>query len=72
MMLKDLPCGLKINGDQMNVSRDNKDAVVVQAIMDCEQLEAMKAKYLKHCFKAAKADLAQGNVVDGETFISML
>jgi len=56
----------------MKVSKDNTDAVVVQATKDFEQLEAMKAEYIKHCFKAAKADLAQGNVVDGETFISAL
>ncbi|EIQ7476643.1 prevent-host-death protein, partial [Vibrio parahaemolyticus] len=37
-----------------------------------EELEAMKADYLKHCFESAKKDLAQGNVVDGEDFLSAL
>lgn len=72
MMLKDLPCGLKINEGQMKISKDNKVAIVVPAKKDCEKLEAMKAEYLKHCFKAAKADLAQGNVIDGETFLKAL
>ncbi|MGI2195825.1 hypothetical protein ACRN91_09515 [Shewanella baltica] len=35
-------------------------------------LEAMKADYLKHCFIAAKEDLAKGNVVDGEDFLNAL
>jgi prevent-host-death family protein len=50
----------------------SKNAVVVMSIHDYEALEMMKAEYLKHCFKTAKADLAQGKVVDGETFISTL
>lgn len=53
-------------------SKNNKDAVVVMSIRDYEELEAMKADYIKHCFEAAKADLAKGNVVDGETFLSTL
>ena len=36
------------------------------------QPEAFKTAYLKHCFNAAKDDLAQGKVVDGETFLSTL
>ena len=36
------------------------------------QPEAFKTAYLKHCFNAAKDDLAQGKVVDGESFLSAL
>lgn len=36
------------------------------------QLEAFKTAYLKHCFNTAKDDLAQGKVVDGETFLNAL
>jgi antitoxin Phd len=56
----------------IKISKNSKDAVVVMSIHDYEALEMMKAEYLKHCFKTAKADLAQGKVVDGETFISTL
>ncbi|WP_141397749.1 prevent-host-death protein [Arsukibacterium tuosuense] len=56
----------------MKISKDNKVAIIVRAKKDCEKLEAIKAEYLKHCFKVAKADLAQGKVVDGETFLKAL
>lgn len=36
------------------------------------QPEAFKTAYLQHCFNAAKDDLAQGKVLDGETFLSAL
>ncbi|MDR6983164.1 hypothetical protein J2X32_001798 [Rheinheimera pacifica] len=36
------------------------------------QPEAFKTAYLKHCFNAAKDDLAQGDIVDGEAFLSAL
>ncbi len=54
------------------ISKNSKDTVVVMSIRDYEELEAMKAEYIKHCFESAKEDLAQGNVVDGETFLSDL
>ncbi|WP_440201515.1 type II toxin-antitoxin system prevent-host-death family antitoxin [Alkalimarinus coralli] len=50
----------------------SKDAVVVMSIKDYEELEAMKADYIKHCFESAKEDLAEGSVVDGETFLKRL
>ncbi len=39
---------------------------------DDQALEVVKDNYLKHCFNSAKQDLAQGNVVDGEDFLSDL
>jgi hypothetical protein len=42
------------------------------SIEDYEELEAMKADYIKLCFESAKEDLAQGNAVDGETFLNNL
>ncbi|RSD30899.1 type II toxin-antitoxin system Phd/YefM family antitoxin [Vibrio pectenicida] len=56
----------------VKISKNNKDAVVVMSIQDYEELEAMKAEYIKHCFEAAKEDLSKGNVVDGETFLKSL
>jgi len=56
----------------IKISKNSKDAVVVMSIHDYEALEAMKADYLKHCFHAAKEDLAQGNIVDGESFLNAL
>ena len=63
---------LNAQREPVKISKNNKDAVVVMSIRDYEELEAMKADYIKHCFEAAKADLAQGNVVDGENFLSAL
>jgi len=42
------------------------------SIKDYEELETMKADYIRHCFESAKADLEQGNVVDGEGFLKAL
>lgn len=56
----------------VKISKNSKDAVVVMSIKDYEELEVMKAEYLKHCFESAKEDLAKGNVVDGRSFLSAL
>ncbi len=63
---------LNAQREPIKISKNSKDAVVVMSIKDYEELEAMKADYIKHCFEAAKEDLAQGNVVDGETFLKSL
>ncbi|MGI2141755.1 type II toxin-antitoxin system Phd/YefM family antitoxin [Shewanella baltica] len=63
---------LNAQREPIKISKNSKDAVVVMSIRDYEQLEAMKADYLKHCFIAAKEDLAKGNVVDGEDFLNAL
>ena len=63
---------LSAQREPVKISKNNKDAVVVMSIKDFEELEAMKVDYLKHCFEAAKKDLAQGNVVDGEDFLTAL
>ncbi|MBU0910919.1 MAG: hypothetical protein KKF22_00090 [Gammaproteobacteria bacterium] len=47
-----------------------KDAT--QNLDDDQALEVMKADYLKHCFNSAKQDLAKGNIVDGEYFLSKM
>jgi antitoxin Phd len=63
---------LNAQREPIKISKNSKDAVVVMSIHDYEQLEAMKADYLKHCFNAAKEDLAKDNVVDGEDFLHAL
>ncbi|ABM23134.1 type II toxin-antitoxin system Phd/YefM family antitoxin [Shewanella sp. JNE10-2] len=63
---------LNAQREPIKISKNSKDAVVVMSIHDFEQLEAMKADYLKHCFNAAKEDLAKGNIVDGEDFLNAL
>ncbi len=54
------------------ISKNNKDAVVVMSIRDFKELEAMKTEYLKHCFNAAKQDLANNTVADGDSFLKSL
>ncbi|CAH8189290.1 type II toxin-antitoxin system Phd/YefM family antitoxin [Vibrio anguillarum] len=63
---------LSAQREPVKISKNSKDAVVVMSIQDYEELEAMKADYIKHCFETAKEDLSQGNVVDGETFLKSL
>ncbi|NOI67169.1 type II toxin-antitoxin system Phd/YefM family antitoxin [Vibrio sp. 99-8-1] len=63
---------LNAQREPVKISKNSKDAVVVMSIKDYQELEAMKADYIKLCFEAAEEDLAQGNVVDGETFLKNL
>ncbi|OBP15922.1 prevent-host-death protein [Rheinheimera sp. SA_1] len=63
---------LNAQREPIKISKNSKDAVVVMSIHDYEALEAMKADYLQHCFHAAKEDLVQGNIVDGESFLKAL
>ena len=63
---------LSAQREPIKISKNSKDAVVVISIQDFEELEAMKADYLKHCFESAKKDLANGNIVDGENFLNSL
>ncbi|MBB1489650.1 type II toxin-antitoxin system Phd/YefM family antitoxin [Oceanospirillum sediminis] len=63
---------LNAQREPVKISKNSKDVVVVMSIQDYEELEAMKADYIKHCFESAEEDLAQGNTVDGETFLKSL
>ncbi|MEZ8991482.1 type II toxin-antitoxin system Phd/YefM family antitoxin [Vibrio breoganii] len=63
---------LSAQREPVKISKNSKDAVVVMPIKDYEELETMKAEYLKHCFESAEQDLAQGNVIDGDDFLSEL
>lgn len=63
---------LNAQREPVKISKNNKDAVVVMSVRDYEELEAIKAEYLRHCFKSAKQDLVQGNAVDGEDFLNAL
>ncbi|MFT2097988.1 type II toxin-antitoxin system Phd/YefM family antitoxin [Marinomonas sp. 2405UD66-6] len=63
---------LSAQREPVKISKNSKDAVVVMSIKDYEELEAMKADYIKYCFESAKEDLAQGHVIDGETFLKTL
>lgn len=63
---------LSAQREPVKVSKNSKDVVVVMSIKDYEELEAMKADYLRQCFELAKQDLAHGNVVDGEDFLNAL
>ena len=61
---------LNAQREPVKISKNSKDAVVVMSVKDYEELEAMKAEYLKHCFASAEEDLAQGEAVDGESFLT--
>ncbi len=63
---------LRAQREPVKISKNSKDTAVVMSIQDYEELEAMKADYLKHCFDSAKKDLAEGNVVNGEDFLKSL
>lgn len=58
--------------EPVKISKNSKDTVVVMSIKDYEELEVMKAEYLKYCFQSAKEDLVKGDVVEGQSFLSAL
>lgn len=58
--------------EPVKISKNSKDAVVVISIKDFEELELMKADYLKYCFDSAKKDLDRGVAVDGKDFLNSL
>ena len=63
---------LSAQQEPVKISKNNKDAVVVMSIKDYEELEAMKADYIKYCFASAQKDLEEDNLVDGKTFLNSL
>lgn len=63
---------LNAQREPVKISKNSKDTVVVMSIRDYEEIEAMKAEYLKHCFESAKQDLSKGNVLDGQSFLNAL
>lgn len=63
---------LNAQREPIKISKNNKDAVVVMSIKDFEELEVMKADYLKFCFESAKKDLENDLIVDGENFLHSL
>ena len=63
---------LSAQREPVKISKNSKDTVVVMSIKDFEELEAMKADYLKYCFESAKNDLENGLAVDGEDFLKSL
>jgi len=63
---------LNAQREPVKISKNSKDTVVVMSIRDYEEIETMKAEYLKHCFESAKQDLAKGNVLDGQSFLNAL
>lgn len=63
---------LSAQREPVKISKNSKDAVVVMSIKDFEEIEAMKADYLKHCFESAQEDLDNNKVVDGNDFLSSL
>ncbi|WP_218573559.1 hypothetical protein [Rheinheimera lutimaris] len=56
----------------MPTSASDKTSLNFDELQQNPQSEACKTAYLNQCFNAAKDDLAQGKVVDGETFLSAL
>ena len=58
--------------EPVKISKNSKDVVVVMSIKDFEELEAMKADYLKHCFASAIEELNNDTVVDGKNFLNSL
>lgn len=56
----------------MPTSATDEASLKFDELTQDKQPEAFKTAYLKHCFNAAKDDLEQGDIVDGEAFLGVL
>ena len=63
---------LKAQRAPIQINKNGKPVAVVISMDEYESIEALKLRLLQSRTAQAKADIAAGNLVDGETFFSEL
>jgi len=63
---------LKAQRAPIQINKNGKPVAVVISMEEYESHEALKLQLLQSRVAQAKADIAAGNLVDGETFFSEL
>ncbi|MGG5218351.1 type II toxin-antitoxin system Phd/YefM family antitoxin [Rahnella variigena] len=63
---------LRVQREPVQINRNGKPVAVMLSIEDYQMLEEVKMRLLKEKVSRAEADIARGDVMDGETFFAQL
>ena len=63
---------LKVQREPVQINENGKPVAVVVSTQEYEAIETMKAEVLRQRFSQAEAQVAAGDVVDGDTFMNDL
>lgn len=63
---------LRVQREPLQINRNGKPVAVMLSIEDYQMLEEVKMRLLKEKVARAEADIARGDVMDGETFFAQL
>lgn len=63
---------LRVQREPVQINRNGKPVAVMLSIEDYKMLEEIKMRLLKEKVARAEADIAHGDVMDGETFFAQL
>lgn len=63
---------MKVQREPVQICKNGSPVAVVMSCEEYAQLEALKLQFVKMRFAAAEKDIANNNLVDGETFFNQL
>jgi len=63
---------MKVQREPVQICKNGSPVAVVMSCEEYAQLEALKLQFIKMRFAAAEKDIADNNLVDGETFFNQL
>ncbi|CAG18000.1 type II toxin-antitoxin system Phd/YefM family antitoxin [Photobacterium profundum] len=63
---------MKVQREPVQICKNGSPVAVVMSCEEYAQLEALKLQFIKMRFAAAEKDIAENNLVDGETFFNQL
>jgi prevent-host-death family protein len=63
---------MRVQREPLQINRNGKPVAVMLSIEDYQMLEEVKMRLLKEKVSRAEADIARGDVMDGETFFALL
>ncbi|PSU43037.1 prevent-host-death protein [Photobacterium frigidiphilum] len=63
---------MKVQREPVQICKNGSPVAVVMSCEEYAQLEALKLQFVKMRFAAADKDIADNNLVDGETFFNQL
>ncbi|MGF1756425.1 type II toxin-antitoxin system Phd/YefM family antitoxin [Photobacterium sagamiensis] len=63
---------MKVQREPVQICKNGSPVAVVMSCEEYAQLEALKLQFVKMRFAAAEKDIAENNLVDGETFFNQL
>lgn len=63
---------LQVQREPLQINRNGKPVAVMLSMEDYQMLDKMKLRLLKEKLARADADIARGDVIDGDTFLASL